>query len=80
MKYKIETKEDLQNAIENLGYTYSAFIRVMASYGDYRTNKGSRNTLDRELSGESKVSPKTIVIINLLAEMKEYGLLPPDPK
>lgn len=80
MKYKIETKEDLQKAIKDLGYSYSAFVRVMANYGDYRTNKGARNTLDREKSGESKIDPKTIVIINLLAEMKEHGFLPADPK
>jgi len=80
MKYKIETGQDLKKSIYDLGYNQSSFIRILQQYGDQRSHKGALSLLQRMITDQTRVAPETIVIINLLAEMKGHGLLPPDMK
>lgn len=80
MKYKIETGQNLKSAIYDLGFNQSSFIRVLQQYGDHRTHKGALSLLQRMIADQTRIAPDIIVIINLLAEMKEHGFLPADPK
>ncbi|CAI3957912.1 unnamed protein product [Commensalibacter communis] len=80
MKYNIKTGQDLKNAIYDLGYNQSSFIRILQQYGDRRSHKDSLSLLQKKLVGKHRTNPEMIVVINLLAEMKEHGFLPADPK
>lgn len=80
MIFKIETGDDLKQAIYDLGYNQSSFCRILQCFGDNRTEKGALGLLQRMIANKVRISGEIIVILNMLASLKESGLMPDDPK
>lgn len=80
MIFKIETGDDLKQAIYDLGYNQSSFCRILQCFGDNRTEKGALGLLQRMIANKVRISGEIIVILNMLATLKESGLMPADPK
>ncbi|MDI2091610.1 hypothetical protein [Commensalibacter oyaizuii] len=80
MECKIETGDDLKQAICDLGYTQSSFIRILKSYGDPRTQRGSLSLLQKMIANKLPINPYIPVVINMLYQLKDLNALPKDPK
>lgn len=80
MKYKIATGAHLTQAIHDLSLNQSSLARIMQSLGDRREQDIIARNLRNMVSGRTRVNDEIIVILNMLASLKEAGLMPDDPK
>ena len=80
MKYKIESSADLRHAIYDLGFNQSSLARIMQVYGDDRIEQTIARNIRSMLAGSIRISGEIKAILNMLASLKEAGLMPDDPK
>ena len=80
MKYKIISPSDFRHAIYDLGFNQSSLARIMQAYGDDRTEQTITRNIRSMLSGDVRISGEIKAILNLLAELRDAGLIPNDPK